>query len=64
VIEYFSRSLPKTIRCYDARRLELLAILEALEHFRPIFEGRRISLETDHQSLQYLRSNRMANGQL
>ena len=31
VIEYSSRSLPKTIRCYDARRLDLLAILEALE---------------------------------
>ena len=64
VIEYFSRPLPKSIRCYDARRLDLLAILEALEHFRHIFEGCRISLEPDHQSLQYLRSNRMASGQL
>ena len=24
VIEYLSRSLPKTIRCYDARRLEII----------------------------------------
>jgi len=64
VIEYFSRSLPKPIRNYDTRRLELLAILEALEHFRPVFEGRRVHLESDHRNLTYLRNQRHMHGQL
>ena len=30
VIEYWSRSVPKPMRCYDARRLELLAVIMGL----------------------------------
>lgn len=58
VIEYFSRTLPKPLRQYDAKRLELLAVLESLEHFKPIFQGRRIKLESDHKNLTFLRNNR------
>ena len=35
VVEYWSRSVPKPMRDYDSRRLELLAVILALEHFKP-----------------------------
>ena len=64
VIEYFSRSLPKNARLYDARKLEMLAVIEALEYFKPIFEGHRVNIESDHKNLSYLRSYRDASGQM
>ena len=58
------RSISKSIRNYDARRLELLAVLVTLEHFQSIFQGRRVQLESDHRNLVYLRKNRQTLGQL
>ena len=52
------------MRCYDPRRLELLAVLEALEHFKPIISGRKTHLETDHANLLRLRHGVHSNGQL
>ena len=64
VVEYFSRSLPKPVRNYDSRRLEMLAVIEALEHFKPLFDGRKIQIESDHRNLSYLRRHKDASGQL
>ncbi|MEM1013837.1 MAG: RNase H-like domain-containing protein, partial [Planctomycetota bacterium] len=64
VIEYFSRTVPAAMRKYEPRRLELLAVLECLEHFRPIISGRETRLETDHKNLTFLRRQTHSSGQL
>mmetsp|Transcript_19126 Transcript_19126/g.61524 ORF Transcript_19126/g.61524 Transcript_19126/m.61524 type:complete len:294 (+) Transcript_19126:768-1649(+) len=64
VIEYFSRSVPKEIQKYEAQRLEMLAVIETLEHFKPIFEGHVVQVESDHRNLVHLRDNRLATGQI
>mmetsp|Transcript_22184 Transcript_22184/g.69409 ORF Transcript_22184/g.69409 Transcript_22184/m.69409 type:complete len:2019 (+) Transcript_22184:3033-9089(+) len=64
VIEYFSRSIPSSMRAYDSRRLELLGVLTALEHFRVYVEGRQTKLETDHSNLRFLRNAKHSTGQL
>ena len=38
VIEYWSKSVPKTMQNYDTRRLKFLAVILSLEHFRPIID--------------------------
>ena len=52
------------MRDYDARRLELLAVILALEHFKPYIDGVRVSLDTDHRNLQFIRDVRHSSGQL
>lgn len=64
VVEYVSRTVPKEMRPYEPRRLELLAVLEALEHFHPIISGRTTRLETDHKNLTFLRRQTRSSGQL
>jgi len=64
VIEYWSRSVPKAMRDYDSRRLELLAVILALEHFKPYIDGVRVSLDTDHRNLQFIRDIKHSSGQL
>ena len=64
VISYWSRSVPKACRQYDTRRLELMAVILALEHFRLFIEGHPTTLETDHRNLTFLINNRHSSGQL
>jgi len=64
VIEYWSRSVPKPFRCYDARKLELLAVILALEHFRPYIDGVQVKLDTDHRNLTFLQNVKHSSGQL
>lgn len=64
VIEFWSRSCPAAMRRYETRRLELMAIILALEHFRMIIEGHRVRLQTDHRNLTFLRDNKSSTGQL
>ncbi|GFU29445.1 hypothetical protein TNCV_418801 [Trichonephila clavipes] len=54
VIAYFSKCLFKPERNYFVTRKELLAIVKAVEHFRPYIYGRRFLLRTDHASLTWL----------
>ncbi|MEM9369320.1 MAG: hypothetical protein AAGD07_25345 [Planctomycetota bacterium] len=42
------------MRNYDTRRLELIAVIMALEYFRLYIEGHRVRLQTDHRNLTYL----------
>ncbi|MEM9369289.1 MAG: ribonuclease H family protein [Planctomycetota bacterium] len=44
VIEYWSRACPAATRTYDPRRLELVAVIMALEYFRLYVEGHRVRL--------------------
>lgn len=64
VIEYWSRSVPAAMRDYDARRLELLAVIIALEHFKPFIDGVRVQLDTDHRNLTCLKDIKHSSGQL
>ena len=64
VIEFWSRSVPVPMRQYDARRLEMLAVIMALEHFKPFIEGVRVQLDTDHRNLTWIQNVKHSSGQL
>ena len=64
VVEYWSRSVPKPMRSYDARRLELLAVIMALEHFKPYIDGVRVTLDSDHRNLTFIKNVKHSSGQL
>ena len=50
---YFSKKLTTAQQKYSAYDRELLAIYMALKHFRKLFEGRQITVYTDHKPLTY-----------
>jgi hypothetical protein len=56
-IEYFSATLNDAKRNYDIYDLELLAIVKALDHWRPYLAGspHKIKVFSDHMNLQYWR---------
>ena len=64
MIEFWSRSVPVPMRQYDARRLEMLAVIMALEHFKPFIEGVRVQLDTDHRNLTWIQNVKHSSGQL
>ncbi len=64
VIAYFSKSFSKEQRRYCVTRKELLAIVEAIKHFRHYLFGREFTIRTDHHALQWLRQFKHAEGQL
>ncbi|CAF1039840.1 unnamed protein product, partial [Brachionus calyciflorus] len=54
VIAYASRNLRPSERNYPAIELECLAIVWAVEQFRPYFYGRRFGVVSDYNPLAYL----------
>jgi len=52
------------MRQYDARRLEMLAVIMALEHLKPFIEGVRVQLDTDHRNLTWIQNVKHSSGQL
>ena len=54
-IGYFSSMLNEAERNYNIYDLELLAIVKALEHWRPYLAGspHKIKVFSDHMNLQY-----------
>jgi len=42
----------------------MLAVVEALEHFKPMFEGHHVLIESDRRNLSFLRSCKDATGKL
>ena len=61
-ISYASKSLNKALRAYCTTRQELLAVVDALKHFRPYIWGRKFKLRTDHASLRWLTNFKDAEG--
>ena len=63
-VAFYSRTLDKCRRNYCVTRRELLAVVWAVEHFRPYLWGQRFLLRTDHASLIWLKSFKEPPGQL
>jgi hypothetical protein len=63
-IEYFSRCLNRAEREYCATRLELYSILLALRHWRSFILGAKVTINTDHGALTWLKSFKMPESQL
>lgn len=63
-VAYFSRKMTPTEQRYCTREQELLAIRDALKHFRHYLTGIHFVLHTDHQSLRYLQTQPELSGKL
>ena len=61
---YASKTLVKAQINYMTTEKELLAVVYALEKFRPYILGRKIIIYTDHAALKYLLSKKEAKPQL
>ena len=61
VIAYASRKLKPHEELYDTHDLELAAVMLALKIWRHYLVGRKFTLKSDHQSLQYLFTKRDLN---
>lgn len=63
-IAYFSRTLQKAEINYSTIEKELLAIVEAVKHFRPYLLGNKFILFTDHKPLTFAFGAKNANARL
>ncbi|RXN11705.1 Retrovirus-related Pol poly from transposon [Labeo rohita] len=64
VVAYASRALHKAERPYSTPEKECLAVIWALEHFRPYVEGLHVTIFSDHSSLRWLMSRPNLSGRL
>lgn len=64
VIAYMSQKLTSTQRKYDVAERECLAVLTALDKFRPYIEGIHFTVITDNSSLLWLRNLKDPMGRL
>lgn len=63
-VAYASRTLNESERKLSTIERELLACVWACQYFRPYLYGRKFTLETDHQPLQWLHSLKEPNSKL
>jgi hypothetical protein len=54
-VAFLSKKLSETEQRYSSQERELLAAMYALEHWRYIIEGSKITIRTDHESLKTYR---------
>ena len=64
VIAYYSQALSKPEHNYCTTRHELLAIVKAIDHFHPYLYVWKLTIRTDHTSLQWLINFNNPEGQI
>jgi hypothetical protein len=64
IVAYASRSCNRAERNYSSYQGECLAAVWAVQHFRVYLYGRRFTLITDHEPLQWLIKNERLHGML
>lgn len=64
VVAYLSRKLTPQERKYQTTERECLAVIAAIEKFRPYIEGIRFTVITDHASLLWLQNLKNPAGRL
>lgn len=64
VIAYMSQKFSATQQKYHVTELECLAVILAIEKFRPYIEGSSFRVVTDHHSLLWLKNLKDPNGRL
>ncbi len=64
VIVFANRALTPTEKSYSATDLEILAVVWALQHFRDIIMGYKITVYTDHSPITKIFKGRDLNGRL
>lgn len=64
VIAYWSQKLSSAQRKYQTTERECLAVITAIEKFRPFIEGCRFTVITDHASLLWLQNLKDPAGRL
>ena len=60
-ISFMARALSPSERNYSTTKRELLGIIYALQKFHPYLWGQHFTLYTDHRSLTYLNTQKLAN---
>jgi hypothetical protein len=63
-LAYFSRKMTTAERKYPTREQELLAVRDALRHWKHYLLGISFKIQSDHESLKYLFSQKELNGRL
>ena len=63
-IEYYSRKMSPAETRYPTREQELLAIKDALEHWRHYLLAARFDIYSDHESLKYLQTQKDLKGKM
>lgn len=64
VIGYFSKTLTPQERDYSTTEREALAIVRAVEFFKPFLHGPKFTVVTDHASLRHLMSIKDPSGRI
>lgn len=64
VVAYMSQKFTPTQKKYHVTELECLAVILAIEKFRPYVEGSQFRVITDHHSLLWLKNLKDPNGRL
>ena len=64
VVAFWSRRTNDAESRYAAVELEVLAVVEALEHFRIYLEGAQVSLVTDCAAIRWIKSNKDTSSRL
>eukprot|EP00731_Ephydatia_muelleri_P034851 Em0081g16a len=64
VVAYASRVLTKQERQYCATRREMLALIWAIQYFKPYLWGRPFKVRTDHSALKWLKNFKDPHGQV
>jgi hypothetical protein len=59
-LAFFSKKLNRAQQKYSAYDRELLAIYEAVKHFRHLLEARHFIIFTDHRPITYMYPTRLS----